>query len=212
MSRERKQGDAPGRLELPAFDPKPSASFGCELLTEAQVPFALIGRVAMWILMPPDRQDFTKDVDFAIPLRCVEQVRAALAKRGIVPRDLAIGGLAVREAELRVDFIDRREGGLNSLYEEAIDEALASGPRARVGDAELPVVSPEYLVALNVAAAELPDQQDAVKLLSALPQIDLARTRAILTQHGGPVAANLLDALARQAGHPDARPAYRNSG
>ena len=78
--------------------------------------------------------------------------------------------------------------------------------------AEIPVVPSEYLVALKVVAAERRDQQDAVRLMRAIKEIDLHRTREILTLHGGPGSANLLDVLAREAGHPDARPEYRNSG
>lgn len=199
-------------VELPAFDPTPSAHFACEVLTEAGVPFALIGRVAMWALMPPETHEFTKDVDFAVPASAIEPLKTALSKRGVVPRDLSIGGLAVRKGELRVDFIHRSEGGLDSLFEEAIAQAQKGETRAKVAGIELPVVTPEYLVALKVVSAELRDQQDAISMLRVLPEIDIQRTRRIIFHHGGPGSANLFDTLARQAGRPEARPEYRNSG
>ena len=76
----------------------------------------------------------------------------------------------------------------------------------------LPVVTPEHLVAMKVVSAERVDQKDAIRLLKTIESIDLHKTRSIVTRHGGPVAGNLLDVLAREAGHPDARPEYRNSG
>ncbi len=211
MSSEGKREPGPV-VELPSFDPNPSARFAHEILTELEFPYALIGKVAMWAILQPDQHEFTKDVDFAVPLRAIEPIRAALIARGMTPRPLSIGGLGVREGEIRVDFIDRREGGLSALYEEAISEAQSRGSLARVGEAHIQVVSPEYLVALKVVTGEDRDEADAVRLLGALPRMDLARTRDIISRHGGPGSANRLDALARRAGRPDARREYRNSG
>jgi hypothetical protein len=202
----------PPAIELPAFDPNPSARFGYDVLTETGARFALIGKVAMWVLLPAAEHEFTKDADFAVPASAVEPLRALLSRRGIAARTLPIGGLAVRHGQIRVDFIDWHEGGLGGLDEEAIAEAERSGGRAEVEGASIPVVTAEYLVALKVAAAEERDQEHAVRLLRSLPELDLRRTREILARHGGPVGANLLDALARKAGRPDARPEYRNSG
>lgn len=212
MSETKRNKTSRRPVSLPHFDPNPSAKFGLELLTELGVPHALIGRVAMWALMPNEPQEYTKDVDFAVPLRAAELLKAALARRGIVARPISIGGWAVREGDIRVDFIDRRVGELNRLFEEAIDEAERHGQRAEVGGNELPVVPAEYLVALKVVAAERRDRHDAVRLIKAIKELDLHRTREIIQRHGGPGAANLLDSLARDAGHADARPEYRNSG
>ncbi len=136
---------------LPAFDPNPSARFACDLLREVNIPFALIGRVAMWTMLPADEHQFTKDVDFAVPRSAASIIASALARRKIAPRPLSIGGLAVRTDDLRVDFIDQRDGGFE-------------------------------------------------------------RARDIVARHGGPVGVNLFDTLAREAGHPDAHPVYRNGG
>ena len=138
---------------LPRFDPNPSARFASELLLGEGVPHALIGRIAMWALLPSDQHEFTEDVDFAVPLRFTEPLRAALVRRNIIPRDLPIGGLAVREGEIKVDFIDRRDGGLNGLFEETIEAANRFGTRAKVAGTQIPVAPPEYLLALKTAAA-----------------------------------------------------------
>lgn len=198
---------------LPVFDPNPSAAFGSKLLEAEGVPYALIGRVAMWVLLPGEVQELTKDVDFAVPLRFCEAIRAALVREELTPQALPIGGLAVREGDLRVDFIDRREGGLDALFEEAIEAARSGGRHvALVAGQRIPVVPAEYLLALKVVAAEPKDQSDAVRLLRELPDLDLRRAREVVFEHGGPGSANLLDVLARQAGRTDARPAYRNGG
>ncbi len=198
--------------ELPHFDPRPSAAFGYDVLTEVGQPFALIGKVAIWTHQPPDAQEFTKDVDFAVPTAAIEPIRAALHRRGVPVRELSIGGLAVREGDVRVDFIDRREGGLAPLYLEAITDAARRGSLAAAGDGAVPVATAEYLVALKVVTGEDKDEVDAVKLMRTLPDLDLSRTRSVIMQHGGPAGANRLDALARRAGRADARPSYRNGG
>lgn len=127
---------------LPRFDPQPSADYAYEVLTEVGQPFALIGKVAMWLRQPPDAQEFTKDVDFAVPTRAIAPLRAALHARGVSVRELSIGGIAVREGEIRIDFIDRREGGLGPLYEEAIMEARRAGPVPRPAAARSPSPQP----------------------------------------------------------------------
>lgn len=197
--------------ELPAFDPGPSVRFAYEILSEVGQPFALIGKVAVWTHVPPGAQEFTKDVDFAVLSRAVEAIRAALDRRGVTPKPLSIGGLGVRVGEIRVDFIDRTEGGLAPLFEEAIADAARHGPAVAVGGGTVPVVRPHYLVALKVATGEDKDEADAVSLLRHMPDIDLPGTRDIVLRHGGSHAASRLDALARRAGRPDARPEYRNS-
>lgn len=200
------------RGPLPAFDPNPSARFASALLTELGVPHALIGRIAVWAYLPADQQEFTKDVDFAVPLKDRERIRAALGKSNIVPHDLAIGGLGVREERVKVDFIDRSDGGLSGLFDEAVNAALRQGASIDVLGTRVPLVPAEYLVALKVVAAEEKDRQDAMRLLKALPDLPLKTVRDIVFRHGGPGSANLFDALARQAGRPDARPDYRNGG
>lgn len=199
-------------IELQFFEPRPSAEFGHDVLAEANVQFALVGKVAMWALLPEKYHTYTKDVDFAIRRTAVRPLSAALARRGIRPVPLSIGGLGVRHEGIRVDFIDRREGGLHTLYEEAIADARRRGVVARFGRRRVPVVSAEYLVAMKVVAGSDKDESDAVLLLEVLRGIDLDRAREILRKHAGPTATYRLDALARRAGRRDARPEHRNSG
>ena len=125
---------------------------------------------------------------------------------------LPIGGVAIRSGELRVDFIDRRDGGLDRLYTASIEAAIRTGAIATALGEEIPVVPVEYLVAMKVVAADRKDQRDAIKLIRLVPELDLAAARALVAEHGGPAGANLFDTLAREAGHPDARPSYRNGG
>ncbi|MBM4319206.1 MAG: hypothetical protein FJ125_04420 [Deltaproteobacteria bacterium] len=207
-----KRKATPIPTELPHFDPRPSAAFGQEILAEVGLPYALIGKVAMWTHQPLEAQEFTKDVDFAVPHQAREPIRAALSRRGLVPRELSIGGLAVRDGDIRVDFIDRSQGGLAPLFEEAIADARTLGGRAAVASGSVPVARAEYLVALKVVTGEDKDEMDAVKLLRLVPSLDLPFTRDVILRHGGPGSANRLDALARRAGRPDARPEYRNGG
>jgi hypothetical protein len=204
----------PAAIELPAFDPNPPARFGYDVLTEAGARFALIGQVAMWVLLRPAEHELTKDVDFAVPASAVEPLRpcgrssrAGGSRRARSPSAASPCATARSASTSSTD-----EGGPGGLYEEAIAKAERSGGRAEVEGASIPVVTLEYLVALQVAAAEERDQEHAVRLLRALPDLDLRRAREILTRHGSPVGANLLDVLARKAGRPDARPEYRNSG
>ncbi|MBI5501890.1 MAG: hypothetical protein HY907_16725 [Deltaproteobacteria bacterium] len=173
----------PVPIELPAFDPNPSAA-----------------------------HEPTKDVDFAVPVGAIEPIKAALVRRGIVARPLSSGGLAVREGDIRVGFIDRREGGPAELFEEAIADAGRRGLLAAAGAGGVPVVAADYLVALKVVTGEDKDETDVVKLLRRLPAIGLSRTRGIILRHGGTGSAKRLDALARRAGRPDARPEYRSGG
>jgi len=198
--------------DLPVFDPKPSALLGYEILTEVGQPFALIGKVAMWMHQVKDAQEFTKDVDFAVPRQAKDAIEAALVRRGLIPRELSIGGIAVRDGEVRVDFIDRREGELSGLFEEAIADAAQRGGILSIGDGSIPVVRVEYLIALKVVTGEDKDETDAVKLLQSVAELDLSSTREVIRRHGGPAGANSLDALARRAGRADARPSYRNGG
>ncbi len=59
--------------EIPSFDPNPSLRMALALLEEAGIEnYALIGRVATWVFLPTDRQQFTKDDQDAKSLLRVE--------------------------------------------------------------------------------------------------------------------------------------------
>src|SRR5262245_48978874 len=94
--------------ELPRFDPSASAEAGVRLLKAAKVKFALIGRVAVWTYVPPSRQAYTKDVDFAVSHADMTRVMAASRATGLAVKPLDIGGIAIRQAgEVAVDIVDR---------------------------------------------------------------------------------------------------------
>jgi hypothetical protein len=213
MSSGDKPTQAPPVISrLPSFDPNPSAQFGTEVLRDAGAAFALIGRVALWTLAPKVPAEFTKDVDFAVPEHAIEAIKRVLAERGVTARPLNIGGLGIRHENLRVDFIDRHEGGLAPLFSEAIAEAERAGARLPVFDTTVPVVTAEYFLAMKLVSGEDKDEIQALQILRGLPSLDLKKTTDILRRHGGVGSANRLGALARRAGRPDAPPDYSNSG
>ena len=62
---------------LPRFDPNPSAEVGAEILRAAGAPFAIAGRAAVGVYVPPEGQQFKKDVDFAVPYGYAEAIEKA---------------------------------------------------------------------------------------------------------------------------------------
>ena len=53
--------------QIPSFDPNPSLKAALDFLKETGIQnFALIARIATWVFLPTDRQQFTKDVDLIV--------------------------------------------------------------------------------------------------------------------------------------------------
>lgn len=209
MSGERRPQPQNHHREVPTFDPGPSARFAKRALTGARAKGALIGKLAMWAWFEdPAEHEFTKDLDLAVsPEDAVKLRRWLGSRRGAQVRELSIGGVAVREEPVRLDFIDRsnREwGNLSPLYVEALEEALESKRTARVGGVILPLVSCEHLIAMKIATGERKDERDVERLLRAAP-FDVERARRIVSTHLGPAVASRLEVLLREAGHPAAR-------
>ncbi len=92
---------------LVPFDPEDSARFGLGILEDSGARFALAGRIAVWVYVPPNRQVNTKDVDFAVPHADMPAVLKAARKSGLPFRTLEIGGIAFRQKGVFLDFIDR---------------------------------------------------------------------------------------------------------
>lgn len=197
------------KFPVTAFDPRESAEFARRILRSARVPHALIGRVAVWTWLPAREHGATKDVDFAVPRAAVARLRAALEREGITPAPLRIGGISVDKGAVCVDFIDRNVDGFAPLFEEAIRAARAAGNVADIGGVNLPVVPPEYLVAMKMIPATDRDEEDVARLLGAREDLDYALARRLVREHGGPITANRLDELARRAGRRDAPRRYR---
>ena len=191
------------------FDPAPSARFAAGLLAEAKIPYALIGRVAVWSWVPTDQQAFTKDVDLAVRSSDMPRLRSLLARKRLRARPLRIGGLSIEKGDVRLDFIDRSVDGFAPLFDEAVRVARRAGNVADVGGTALPVVPPEYLVAMKMIPATDKDEEDVVRLLRARGDLDYRLARSLVRRHGGAMTANRLDELARRAGRTDAPRSYR---
>ena len=146
-----------------------------EMSRRSQTDVVLVGGVAMEIY-GSDRM--TKDVDFA--------ARAYPPDLPIV-KSLSFGGFAAQtRAGHPVDVIVRSDE-YAPLYAEAIDHAVDAG-------LPIPVVSPEYLAALKMAAGRYKDEID-LKTLIQLDVIDRPKTRAIIKSHLGEYAARSFDSL-----------------
>jgi hypothetical protein len=186
--------------ELPAFDPAPSAKAGVEILELAGVGYALIGRVAVWLYLPPDQHAYTKDVDFAVFHGDLGRIARASVEKGYHPKPLSIGGFAVRGGPVTVDFVDRHPE-LSNLFAGAIRAARRSGPRFAVGKLKVPVVPKNYLIAMKIATMEDKDEKDAASLIMTVPPDSYRPLRAFVRRQLGPLLAMRLDAIARRAGH-----------
>jgi len=200
---------APNGGKLPRFDPGPSLARAVAVLAN-DVPFALIGGVALWAYVPASEQRFTKDVDVAYPSRMRARVEAALRAAGHEPLPLEIGGFGVREEPYRIDFIDRGSD-FGTLFERAVQEAQAAQRWLDVEDEHILLVAPEYLVAMKLLTGERDDEQDVERLLRASsPPVNLVAARALCAELLGPAVANRLDVIARAIGHPAARKRYKS--
>jgi hypothetical protein len=195
--------------ELPAFDPAPSARAGVEILERAGVGYALIGRVAVWLYLPPEQHTYTKDVDFAVFHADLGRIAKASAEKGYRPKPLSIGGFAIRGRRVTVDFVDRHPE-LSKLFAGAIRAARRSGPRFSLGKLKVPVVPKKYLIAMKIATMEDKDERDAASLIMTISPEGYRALRSFVRRQLGPLLALRLDAIARRAGHAGAvRAKYR---
>jgi hypothetical protein len=200
--KKEKRYAAPANHEsLPYFDPRPAARVAASILRKVGAPHAIIGRVAMWTYLPPEQQEFTKDVDFAVPAEFFAAVEAEVRRRKLSFRQLQIGGIGVRDGDLRLDFIDRRQY-FAALFRESVEAATRTGKTVTVGRTRLPVVPVEYLVAMNMVSGEPKDDRDARRLLEHA-RLNYRETRRIVLKHLGPATAQRLDIFAREAGRPE---------
>lgn len=196
-------GDDREAVELPRpADVSGTLAEALSRLRAVPGPRALIGGVALALY---GIERFTKDVDLAVTVAQSGAVATLLADAD--PRPLTIGGVSFATSTgLRVDLIDHRFQ-YRSLYEEAIEAAVESGPRVRAGDQEICAVSREYLLAMKMAADRPKDELDLAVMLED-PKLDYGSARAIVETHLGPFAARRLDRLARTAGRAEAPADY----
>ena len=195
--------------EVEAFDPGPSVAAAAAALREHGADFALIGGLALEAWGIPRA---TKDADFAVPIGTAEQVADALRGPGTEVRPLRIGGVGLRDSQrgLRIDLVDRRVH-FAALFHDAIQEALTSRRKARVGGRDVSLVALEFLLAMKLVSGEPRDEIDVRRILQRA-ELRYSAARDIVERHLGAASANRLDALARDAGRPEVARArlYRN--
>ncbi len=124
----------------------------------------------------------TKDVDLM-----VSQV-PSFAKKGA---RLNVGGRSVEIAGVPFDFIDRGDE-YRDLYDAAIDSAK------KVTGFDIPVVTPEFLVAMKMVAARPKDLADLDFLLSSV-KLNTKLLQKIVLQHLGKYAVTDLHNRAQTA-------------
>ncbi len=195
LRRRRRRGP------LPSFDPNKSVKIGLELLREAGVPFALIGRIAVWAYVPPEGQQFTKDVDFAVPHGSVEAVAGVADRKGYEVSDVDIGGCRVKTEGVSIDFIDRHPY-LTNLYRDAVEASAERGSSFAVEGEEVPVVPPEHLVAMKLASGRARDERDIEEIVSLADEDEYGDIKRTVVEYLGYAMGNQLDRIARRIGHP----------
>jgi hypothetical protein len=197
---------------IPRFDPEPSLTAALDILRAAEVPFALAGRLAVWMYVPPEGQRFTKDVDFAVPYGYADRVAEAARSKGYHPQELTIGGFGIRAGEVAVDFIDRHPH-LTELFADAV-KAAREEPRTRVvhGGEPVPVVPIEYVIAMKLVTHEPEDDADVMQLVREVPEEEYRRLQDLVKRYLGYASVQHLDLLARRTGHPGPgmRSMYKN--
>ena len=199
MTKKPKYNSVP--RELPRFDPEESLKLGLELLREADVPFALAGRLAVWMYVPPEGQQFTKDVDFAVPYGHTDRVAAVARERGYEVNELSIGGFGIRARRLSIDFIDRHPH-LEPLFRDAVARAQEQPERVKVGEAEIPVVPRDYMIAMKLVTREPADERDVEEMLMSVSNGQYPALQELVLRHLGVASVEHLDFLARGVGHP----------
>lgn len=199
MTKKRKCDSVP--RELPRFDPAESLRIGFDLAEAADVPFALAGRLAVWFYVPPAGQQFTKDVDFAVPYGHSDRVAAVAKQKGYRVAELSIGGYGIRAGRVSIDFIDRHPH-LEPLFRDAVAAAQEQPERVKVGEAQIPVVPRDYMIAMKLVTREPTDERDVEEMLMGVSKGQYPALQELVLRHLGVAGVEHLDFLARKIGHP----------
>jgi len=197
MTSKSRQRQSPG---LPSFDTTRSFEAAAALLKQAKVPFALIGRVAVWQYVPAEGQLFTKDVDFAVPYGHAEVIAKRAVDTGYKVKELTIGGFSVKAPGVSIDFIDRRRG-YATLFADAVAAANAGRKTRKFGSMRFFLVPRDFLVAMKLATAEQKDERDVEELLRVTKPADYAKLRLLVVKYLGFYAGERLDKIALAMGH-----------
>jgi len=177
------------------------------VLRAAGVPFSLAGRVAVWTYVPPEGQQFTKDVDFAVPYGYGPAIEKAVRDAGYEPRKLGIGGVGFRKGGIVVDIIDRHPAA-SKLFADAVAAARAEASESGRGGDELPVVPKRFLLAMKLIPHEPDDERDAEELLKTMGKTEYREARQLVEQYLGVAGVEYVEALARRIGHAGAERRY----
>ncbi len=193
--------------ELPRFDPNPSLEAGARILSAAGAPFALAGRVAVWMYVPPGGQVFTKDVDFAVPYGYAEAIEKAAREAGYSPSRLAVGGVRIRKGEVAVDFVDGHPH-VAAIFADAVKAADREGERGLAGETEIPTVPKRYLIVMKLVPYKEGIERDVQELLKTITAKEYREVRCLVEKYFGYIWTQQLDRTARELGHRGVEPRY----
>ena len=190
--RSRKPRNSP--KDAKGFDPQESMRAGVEILKKTGVPYALAGRLAVWSYVPPERQQYTKDVDFAVAYGCSEQAAGVAEEMGYSVTKLSLG-YRITKGKLLIDFVDHHPY-LTDLYHAAVKAAAEA-----VEEGEIPVVPLDFLIAMKLAAGRQKDDSDVTVLLREVDEEEYREVRGLIAEQLGYGMATRLDMVARSIGH-----------
>lgn len=199
MTKKRKYDSVP--RELPRFDSEKSFRLALAVLREAGVPFALAGRLAVWQYVPPEGQQFTKDVDLAIRYADSDRLGEAIRKSGHEMVELSIGGFGVRAEGASVEFIHGHPH-FAALFADSIGAARSGSVELRVFSQTVPVVPRDYLIAAKLTRCGPGDERDVQELLVAVPERRYPSVQELVQKYLGYASVQYLDRIAREMGHP----------
>jgi hypothetical protein len=153
-----------------------------DFLDDREVPWAVIGGLSLAALGFPRS---TLDLDVVVPARVQDELIGHLEDEGFrtLHRSAGYSNHQHPDPERgRLDFVYVRGETAKKLFSSTLTVA---GPQGR----ELRVPKPEHLIAMKVLAMKndpertLQDLAD-VRLLLALPDVDLDEVRATFARHG----------------------------
>ncbi len=186
-------------LGIKTFDPEPSFIAATTILDSTGVPYALAGRLAVWFYVSPRQQEFTKDIDFAVPYGYSEQAAQVAEEMGYKVTKLSLG-YAIQGKNINIDFIDHHPH-LETLFLDAVKAAEIETPKD-----EVPVVPIDYLITMKIGGGRRKDHDDIKRLLAHINEDQYSDLRLLVQKYLKYVGVLTLDRLAREMGHPGPLP------
>lgn len=180
----------------PAANPHLSSALHslAEWLTWQEIPYVLIGGVAVSLLSKPR---FTQDVDVAVSfdLDRLEKLIASAAACGLVPRRQDAVAFARRNRMLLL----RHDATAISVDMSFIampfeEDMIASARVVEIGGLQLRLPRPEDLIIMKAVAHRPQDMVDVEHLIETYPTVDLTRVQQWLSEFAAVLEApDLLD-------------------